>query len=156
MVRRRPGPRGNVEGRGAGLIASCFDLVFPRACVSCRHLLDRGERGLVCGRCWSRVANLPAPRCDRCGHPTSGQPCRWCALLPPRVRAARSVCWATRGAGMAIVHAFKYSGWYRVAEEMSARMARLSWPRDVIDERAFVVPVPLYRKRERDRAYNPA
>jgi ComF family protein len=37
---------------------------------------------------------------------------------------------------------------------MSQRMARLSWPRDVGEERAAIVPVPLARSRKRERGYN--
>lgn len=33
-------------------------------------------------------------------------------------------------------------------------MARLPWPRDVIDERAALVPVPLAAARKRQRGYN--
>jgi ComF family protein len=70
------------------------------------------------------------------------------------VRAARSVCWAAGPIGLGIVHALKYGGWYRVAEEMGRRMARVSWPVDVTEERAAIIPVPLSRKRERERGYN--
>lgn len=111
---------------------------------------------MVCGRCWARLPLLPAPRCDRCGHPTYGQThkCRWCDLLPPYVRAARSVCWATGEIGLGVVHALKYSGWHRVAAEMAARMARVDWPVDVLEERTALIPVPLSRKREQQRGYN--
>lgn len=37
---------------------------------------------------------------------------------------------------------------------MAERMARLVWPRDVVDERAAVVPVPLAPARARERGYN--
>jgi ComF family protein len=53
-----------------------------------------------------------------------------------------------------IVHALKYEGWYAVAREMAARMARLSWPDDVIAERTALVPVPLSAAREKERGYN--
>ena len=36
---------------------------------------------------------------------------------------------------------------------MSQRMGRISWPVDVIDERALV-PIPLARSRQRERGYN--
>jgi ComF family protein len=75
-------------------------------------------------------------------------------LLPPYVRAARSVSWAAGETGLGVVHALKYQGWYRVASEMAARMSRLDWPMDVVEERAALVPVPLSRKRERQRGYN--
>jgi ComF family protein len=97
---------------------------------------------------------LSAPRCARCGHSTYGEKCRWCDLLPPYVRAARSVCWASGDIGLGVVHALKYQGWHRVAREMALRMSRLDWPVDVIDERCAIVPVPLSAKRERQRGFN--
>jgi ComF family protein len=70
------------------------------------------------------------------------------------VRAARSVCWASGEVGLGVVHALKYQGWYRVGAEMAARMARLDFPDDVTSERRALVPVPLSRKRQRERGYN--
>ena len=135
----------------AGALA---DFLLPRACTVCERGLDHGEHGLVCGRCWALLPGLPWPRCDRCGHPTYGERCRWCELLPPFVRAARSIAWAAGHVGLGVVHALKYGGWHRVAGEMAARMARCDWPRDVSEERTAIVPVPLSAKRERERGYN--
>lgn len=53
-----------------------------------------------------------------------------------------------------IVHALKYEGWSKVADEMGERMSRLSWPQDVAEERAALVPVPLASARKRQRGYN--
>ena len=53
-----------------------------------------------------------------------------------------------------IVHALKYDGWSRVAGEMAERMSRLSWPRDVVEERAALIPIPLASARRRERGYN--
>jgi len=141
--------------RAAG--SSLLDLLLPRACVSCRRLLDTGDAsdaGPVCGRCWARLQLLHHPRCERCGHPTRREKCAWCELLPPYVRAARSVCWIPGRTGAPIVHALKYGGWTAVADGMAERMARLSWPRDVAEERVALVPVPLAPVRERERGYN--
>ena len=55
-----------------------------------------------------------------------------------------------------MVHAFKYDGWPRLGDGMAAEMARLQWPHDVQRERAWLVPVPLARWRERERGYNQA
>ena len=167
MVQRDAGSDAHVGGAPRRLIAgfdrhqpagdagrALLDLLLPRACTVCERLLDRGDKGLVCGRCWARLPFLPSPRCDRCGHPTYAENCRWCELLPPYVRAARSVAWAAGEIGLGIVHALKYGGWYRVAAEMARRMARLDWPLDVVEERCALVPVPLSRKRELQRGYN--
>ncbi len=134
--------------------AALRDLLVPMACAACDRLLDDGEAGLVCGRCWTRLAALPAPRCVRCGHPRARRVCHWCELLPPYVRAVRSVCWVHRGTGQGIVHALKYHGWHAVARGMAERMARLDWPDDVVAERAALIPVPLAEQRLRERGYN--
>jgi ComF family protein len=53
-----------------------------------------------------------------------------------------------------IVHALKYEGWSKVAGDMAERMSRLSWPRDVCEERTALVPIPLASARKRERGYN--
>ena len=108
----------------------------------------------MCGHCWSRVRELPHPRCDRCGHMLGPGPCQWCDHLPPYVRAARSFCWVAPGTGGKIIHALKYSGWSRAADAMAERLARIAWPADVVEERTALVPVPLAASRKRERGYN--
>ncbi len=85
-----------------------------------------------------------------------GHSCRFCELLPPFVRAARSACWVPHDVASAIVRALKYHGWTGAARGMAERIARLGWPADVVTERAAVVPVPLAPVRERERGFNQA
>lgn len=142
-----------------------LDLLLPRHCAACELPVERGSMSPVCGQCWSRVAHLRYPQCERCGHPlvvrdvpapASPGPrrCRWCDLLPPHVRAVRSVCWVPEGSGGAIVHALKYHGWSGVVSGMAQQIAATTWPRDVLDERAALIPVPLAASRERERGFN--
>jgi ComF family protein len=130
------------------------DLFFPRCCVLCDALLAHMDRGTICNVCWSRLPMMPAPRCTRCGHPTNGLACRWCEILPPYVRAARSVCWAAGPVGLGVVHVFKYQGWHCTARDLALRMSRLDWPRDVVEEACALIPVPLAPKREKERGFN--
>ena len=130
------------------------DLLLPRVCVACERPLPATQRGIVCGFCWTRLDAIPYPQCARCGHPHIRHSCRWCDLLPPFVRAVRSVCWVPGGAGGQIVHALKYEGWRATADGMAERMARLAWPVDVVDERTALVPVPLSAGRMRERGFN--
>jgi ComF family protein len=58
------------------------------------------------------------------------------------------------GAGAAIVHALKYKGWHAVGDDIAERLSRLAWPRDVLEERSMLVPVPLASSRLRERGYN--
>jgi len=135
-------------------LSAAADLLLPVACVVCDRLMPPEESGIVCGHCWSRVRELPHPRCQRCGHPIGKHSCRWCAAVPPFVRAARSYCWMGTGTGEEIVYALKYEGWRRVAEAVALRMARVSWLADVEEERTAVIPVPLSRSRLRERGFN--
>lgn len=155
-----------MEGNGlsavravAGAVrSSLLDLLLPPVCAVCRNARAPTETDLVCGRCWARAAQLPRPRCDRCGHPYDPQhrsaDCSWCVLLPPYVRSARSCCGVPGGNAGAIVHALKYQGWSAVAAGMGRRMAALRFPADVEQERAALVPVPLSPSRLRERGYN--
>ncbi|MDQ2890092.1 MAG: ComF family protein, partial [Gemmatimonadota bacterium] len=45
-------------------------------------------------------------------------------------------------------------GWKGLAEPMAEQMSRLPFPRDVVEERSLVVPVPLAASRHRERGYN--
>ena len=152
-----------MEGHGlktlaAELRTSLLDFLLPPSCVLCRRPRSALEHDLVCGVCWSKAAELPRPRCHRCGHPydprKSTVACAWCALLPPYVRAARSCYGVPGGTGGAIVHALKYQGWHDVAVGMGRRMAALRFPVDVEEERTALVPVPLSPARHRERGYN--
>ena len=149
---------GSLSGLAAAAAAAraVLDFLLPVACVSCERLLDAGEPGIVCGRCWVRMAALPSPQCERCGHPRPprGGVCRWCDLLLPGVTAARSVCWVHLGTGSAIVHALKYGGWHGAADGMAERMSRLWWPARAAGERMALVAVPLSASRLRERGYN--
>ena len=132
---------------------AALDLLFPRACVACDSSMSDG---VICGVCWSQLALLRSPRCERCGHPALAPTCAYCAAFPPWVRAVRSVCWIPDTVGGAAVAALKYDGWTAIADAMAVRMARVHWPADVIAERTALVPVPLARTRRRERGYNQA
>lgn len=138
-------------------LAALGQFTFPRSCAACEIALDDTDRGIVCGRCWSRLPLLPAPRCARCGHPQRARgACAGCALLPPFVRAARSLCWVPDDTSSAILSALKYHGWPAVAAGIGERLARLCWPTDVETERVALVPVPLAPVKQRARGFNQA
>lgn len=137
-----------------GAIGAALEFLFPATCVVCERLLDAGEPGIVCGRCWVRMAPLAAPQCARCGHPMRLGGCRWCALLLPEVCLARSVCWTHKGTGASIVHALKYGGWHATADAMAERMSRVAWPYELAASRTALLPVPLSESRRRERGYN--
>ena len=144
----------SLAARWLGLGRTTLDFLLPPSCPACGVQSSDNDAGLVCNACWARIATLPSPQCQRCGHPGLRNPCAWCSLLPAYVRAVRSVCWMHRGTGQSIVHALKYGRWHALGTEIAERMGRLGWPLDVLEERAALIPVPLAAARLRERGFN--
>ena len=91
------------------------------------------------------------PWCERCGQPEPHfGPCRLCAQWPAALRSVRSAAWLEEGARHA-VHALKYSGLPRIADDLAAAMTRTRPPSD---GPSALVPIPLAPKRLRQRGYN--
>ena len=91
------------------------------------------------------------PWCDRCGQPEPHfGPCRVCAAWPAALRAVRSAVWL-EGEARDAVHALKYRGLARIADDLADVTAAIALPaRDT----AYLVPIPLGRQRLRERGYN--
>ena len=118
----------------------------------CHGLLAARDAGrIVCPVCRHRWRPLRPPWCRRCGQPEPHfGPCRLCADWPPVLRAVRSAVWLADGA-RAAVHALKYGGLPRVADDLAAAMAFVALP---TDGSSVLVPIPLAPKRLRERGYN--
>ena len=140
--------------RSSAASVALEQLLLPAECLLCGALLpfDR-SRDLVCPLCRQRWRPVVPPWCERCGHPEPlfGR-CRVCADWPPALRCARSAVWLDAAARRA-VHALKYGGLPRVADDLAAAAARVTLP--LPDGHAAVlVPVPLGPRRLRTRGYN--
>lgn len=138
-----------------------LDLVFAPVCVACRGGIPAHDPvRIICRLCWTRARPLPAPNCPRCWEPVAAGSadssfCAVCASLLPGVRAVRSA-FLMQAPASGMVHALKYGGWEVAARPMGERMAAVPLPRDVAEEAALVVPVPIGAARLRQRGYNQA
>lgn len=136
---------------------------LPGECLLClKPVPGREQDALVCAACrrsWSPVA---PPWCRRCGEtldaPWDRGPdaeehgCHLCAgWPPPGLGAVRSAVWLA-GSARQSVHLLKYEGWWRVAEAMAVAMRNL----ETLAPGTVLVPVPLARRRERERGFNQA
>ena len=149
---------------GRSVARGFLDLVFAPICLGCDEWIPAGRsERLVCRVCWSRMHDIPFPRCDRCWSPKPASPhpipvresCPTCDTLPPAVRSVRSA-FVLDGSSRQLAHALKYGGWKAVAGPMADRMSNLSFPLEVTEEVELVAPVPLSAVRLRERGYNQA
>ncbi len=105
----------------------------------------------MCDVCRHRWRAVRPPWCDRCGQPEPRfGACHLCAGWPAALVRARSAVWLDAGA-RAAVHALKYGGLPRIADELIRAMVDLDIPG--LDA-AWLVPVPLGPRRLRQRGYN--
>ena len=141
------------------LADAALSVLLAPCCAVCGTVLERPLDGAVCPGCWARVARFSPPLCRRCGEPLPSAraapqgACPACSVALGAADAARAVG-AFDGALADIVHAFKYGRRPSVAPPL-ARLMRVAG-HDLLSAVEFVVPVPLHRRRERERGFNQA
>jgi len=133
-------------------ILAVEQLLLPAECLLCHALLaPREATRLVCPVCRQRWKAVRPPWCERCGQPEPHfGPCRLCVEWPAAFRSVRSAVWLDENARPA-VHALKYAGLPRIADDLAAAMAKLQSP---ADGASVLIPIPLAKKRLRERGYN--
>lgn len=126
--------------------------LLPGACLTCGEPVAEQADPLVCDLCRLRWRAPALPHCLTCGEPNPlGLSCRICPEWPAGFEWARSAVVldpAVRG----LVHRFKYDGWRRLADVFALPMVSLL--RETGD--ATLVPIPVARRRRRERGYNQA
>jgi len=127
-------------------------LLLPAECLICHGLLNtRDAARIVCPLCRQRWRAVRPPWCKRCGQPEPHfGPCRLCVGWPAALRAVRSAVWLDAYARPA-VHALKYGGLPRIADDLATAMRKRQSP---ADGASVLIPIPLATKRLRTRGYN--
>ena len=123
-------------------------MIFPPVCGGC------GKTGFRwCPDCQARVPRVTEPLCEKCGIPVRKTGlCEKCQSNPPMYRLMRS--WAVFDSPIQhALHTLKYrrniTGFGdALAQQMAGFVRSLNWPLDGI------IPVPLGRRRLKERGYN--
>ena len=142
------------------ILKSLADVVFPPRCMACGSVFDEPEGRPFCPACESRIRYITSPLCPRCGIPLSGEEgtdhfCGECLRDPPPFSAARAVA-RYEGVLLDAIHAFKYRGRITDGAILGRMMARCGYPGFDISAFTLIVPVPLHRRRLRERGFNQA
>ena len=124
-----------------------FDLIFPPHCAGC------GCTGTHwCQSCQSETVLFSEPLCEICGSPQPEQGvCPVCRINPPYYDRAFSFAAYDTPLRKAIIR-LKYHGDGGLGEKLSFFLLHLIRSRNL--EFDLVVPVPLGKKRLKERGYN--
>jgi len=127
--------------------------LLPAECLGCQRPLTSGDEALACPLCRRRWRPMTPPWCPRCGQPVvAPASCRICPEWPRDFQPVRSAL-VMDPSLRRLLHQFKYHGWRRLAPAFAHPMLPLlaGMPAE-----AVLVPVPLGRRRQRQRGYNQA
>ncbi|MGD9117171.1 MAG: ComF family protein [Dehalococcoidia bacterium] len=124
-----------------------LDLLFPRWCVGCGR-----EGEFICPDCVKSLPRITPPLCPRCGRPQlNAVVCPVCVGWPASIDGIRAP-FKFDGAIRQAIYELKYNNLRAIAPLLgrclSDYLAKNTLPVEVL------VPVPLHRRRLRERGYN--
>ena len=125
-----------------------LDFIAPRQCVVCDQRLSSTERSL-CSRCM-----LHLPRTAFQFTPDDNPMAQLFWKLAPIQRAAALIYYEPRSEVAQIVYDLKYADRPDIGEDMGRLMANEMQAAGYFDDVDVLLPVPLSRKRLRQRGYN--
>ena len=131
----------------ARLRGAALDFIFPPYCVGC------GRQGaFICASCRQSLPQIEPPVCPRCGRPQpSGVLCSDCVGWQAAIDGIRSP-FRFEGVIREAIHKLKYQNLRALAAPLAGMLQEyLSANHLDVD---ILVPVPLHRKRLRERGYN--
>jgi len=130
-----------------GLKKAALDLLFPRWCIGCGR-----EGDYICDSCRQMLSVISPPICPRCGRPQSeGELCPGCVDWQAGIDGIRSP-FLFDGLIRQAVHELKYRNLRALASPLAELMYDYLIKNPLPGE--VLVPVPLHRKRYRERGYN--
>jgi len=139
------------------LFRALLDLLFPPLCHVCKAFIPEAGELFICAGCLKKIPFLVSPLCTVCGIPfttEAGQDhtCGACISHAP-FHICRS---ATLLAGpvQELIHRFKYGGRVHLCQPLGYLTATALAHFYAGAEPDVIVPVPLHRKRLRQRGYN--
>jgi len=141
-------------------------MVFPPKCLICGVFITRDQRvgpdgdADFCPTCRAGLIPLPPAHCRYCGRPfdtmvPSVHVCARCRKKKPIYDQALAAG-LYEGALRSAIHRLKYSGRPELARPLAAFMAGRLGPPFFPPQVDLILPVPLHRKRLRERGFNQA
>ena len=142
------------------ILTGIADLIFPPRCITCGVVLKEHGPLPFCPPCTAGIHFIRSPLCPRCGIPfpvTEGEDhlCGECLVTRRPYAVARAVGLYEETL-LTAIHLFKYRGRIGIGKVLGKIMADFAggiWDMNVF---SVIMPVPLHRKRLRERGFNQA
>ncbi|HBG08045.1 MAG: amidophosphoribosyltransferase [Geobacteraceae bacterium GWC2_58_44] len=134
-----------------------LDLLFPPLCHVCKAFIPKAGELLICAGCLNKIPFLVSPLCTVCGAPFATQAgadhtCGACVIHRP-FHICRSAT-LLDGPVQDLIHRFKYGSRVHLCQPLGVLTAASLAPFCSAAAPDLIIPVPLHRRRLRQRGYN--
>jgi ComF family protein len=142
------------------MFRALLDIVFPPLCHACREFIPEAGDLHLCGRCRGEIRAVTSPHCSICGIPFAtpdgiDHACGACLSHHPSYVEARAAV-IFDGVARDLIHRFKYDRKVHLARALSLLTQKTLAPFDASGSAELLIPVPLHRRRLRERGFNQA
>lgn len=139
-------------------LAALLDILFPPLCHVCRAPLQNPAELHLCAVCRERIVVIGSPLCPVCGMPFATEngidhPCGTCLGTPRPFVEARAAA-RFEGPLQDLIHRFKYGKKVHLSRPLGLLTATMLDAFHSAVPADCIVPVPLHRKRLRERGFN--
>lgn len=140
------------------LFKALLDMLFPPLCHVCRCFLAETTEIYLCDGCREKIIPIDSPLCQICGVPFatengSDHTCGPCLTTHRPFSGARAAA-RFEGPMQELIHRFKYGKKVHLSRPLGLlTVAALSNIPQAFSA-DFLVPVPLHRRRLRERGFN--
>ena len=124
------------------MIKDLISLAFPNNCIGCREVLLKGEN-FVCLKCTMQI-----PFCDNYAF----TPSDWLTSKSSGLEAL--FFYDKKGITQSIIHEIKYKDNIKLAHYLGTVLGVKLKEKNIVFD--CVIPVPLHKKRQKQRGYNQA
>jgi ComF family protein len=136
-------------------IETAITFLYPAQCRVCEKQLGLESVPYMCGECWDDMPLIEPPWCEMCGIPNTNGKCDKCATTPPPYGKLRTIAYYEAALQQAI-HLFKFEKRTSLAKPLT-QLTMEHIPDDCdITEYDFILPIPIHKKRLRERGFNQA
>jgi ComF family protein len=134
--------------------------VYPEVCQICGDKQATHEQAYLCEDCRKSVRFVTPPFCDRCGRPFPGNitrtfVCDSCINHQWAFSSARAAA-ITGGVLLKVIHRYKYHRSLWLEPFLAELLIQAATPCLQAGTWDWLVPVPLYPTKEREREFNQA
>lgn len=140
------------------ILTGLADVVFPPGCILCGAFMDEHSHPSFCTHCFSQIPFIQSPQCTCCGLPfldKEGEDhlCGECIASEQFFSVACSLG-KYDSVLLEAIHLFKYRGKVTLGKALGRLMTEHEYRNVTIRDYTLIIPVPLHKKRLRERGFN--